>query len=288
MGQRILSLDTLKAMRKQEDVYSISKDYIPDYIDDTALDEYSTRRYRMVDWMFQITETFSFEEETIEISLSILDRYAALNLGLMLDPDAYQLAALTSIYIAAKIHEECCLTPDHIKRLSGNEYTTDILEKQERLILNTIQWRVNPPTPSAFARELLNVIPYEVIQRDQILNVFKDQIHNMLYEEYFVPIKACKLALAALSNALESVPRAKKLPKYVEPRLLSAAGLSKDDTNEISQIRELLIDISTNTDANPAEEQTEEVQPTPTKQDVSCLSTPIQSTSPRTIMAAAG
>jgi hypothetical protein len=273
-------------MRKQEDAYSIPKDYIPDYIDDTAVDKYSSRRYRMVDWMFQINETFSFDEETIEITLSILDRYVALNPGLMLDSDAYQLAALTSIYIAAKIHEDCCLTPDHMKRLSGNEYSTDILEKQERLILDTIQWRVNPPTSSAFARELLNVIPSEVIQRDQILTAFKDQIHSMLYEEFFVPEKASKVAIAALYNVLASVPRAKKLPKYVELRLLGAAGLSKHNTNEITKLQELLIEISTDTEAEPTEEQTEVVQPT--KQVVFCPSTPIESTSPRTVTAAAG
>eukprot|EP00980_Cylindrotheca_fusiformis_P005821 scaffold1223_cov119-Cylindrotheca_fusiformis.AAC.24 len=67
------------------------------------------------------------------------------------------------LYISAKIHEDASLKLDHIKLLSGNLFTPEDVEKEESLILNAVEWRVNPPTPSAFSDEILNVIPSRMI-----------------------------------------------------------------------------------------------------------------------------
>eukprot|EP00980_Cylindrotheca_fusiformis_P007743 scaffold1640_cov101-Cylindrotheca_fusiformis.AAC.10 len=244
MPSRTRPLDTAKAMRKQAQDYTISSDYIPEGLEGSEIDKYASRRYTIVGWLFEIRQLAQLEEETIEIALSILDRYVATKPKLVVDAVAYQLAAVTCLYISAKIHEDAFLTLDHIKLLSGNLYTPDDVEKEESLILNAIEWRVNPPTPSAFADEILNVIPSRMIQRDQIEELLKDQIHNMLYEAHFVPENDCKLAMAALYNALQLAAGGKKLPKIVETRVLNAAGLSRDDDAEILRLRTLLVGVA--------------------------------------------
>lgn len=288
------SLDTLRGMRKQADAYSIPSDYTPDYMHDIVVEEYASWRYAMVEWLFEIRETFSFEQDTIEITLSILDRYVAAKPGLMLDSDKYQLAALTSVYIAAKIHEESCLTPHHIEMLSDCLYSTETVEKQEVLILNAIQWRVNPPTVSVVAGEILNVVPTELIQRDQILKIVEEQMVLVLFEEYFVPENTFNLAVAALYNAFSSYATENKepLPKYVEQKLLSVAGLSKNDMTAITSRRSDILGIISEQDEaiEPINEETDAPVAQQKKNDAlsCCPNTPIRSASRRTIAAIAG
>lgn len=287
MSPQSHSLDTLKAMRKQLQVYSVPADYIPDYLDDSEVDEYVSWRYAIVGWLFEMRDIAKFEEETIETSLSILDRYVAAKPELVLDAEAYHRAAFTSVYITTKIHEEGYLTPDHFKLLSDNMYTIEMIEKEETVILNAINWRVNPPTPSAIADEMLNVIPSKMIPRNQIEELFNDQIQQMLYEEYFVTEDDCKLAMAALYNALQLAPEAKKLPKFVELRVLDAAGLGEDDSAEILRLRALLVGVSDRIEPIPAEEKTEE-EVTNIEQALSRPNTRIFRTSRTAVIATAG
>lgn len=290
MASKIHTLDIIKTMKKQEKAYLVKTNYIPMTVDDESVEDYASWRYAMVEWFMQIVDSFSFQQETVENTLSILDRYVASNLALVEDSDAYQRAALTSLYIAVKIHEECCLTPDQIFELSRGEYSNDILAAEEESILNAINWRVNPPTASSFARELIDIIPEELIDREQVFVSFQKQIKHTYYEEYFTTEKASMLAIAGVYNALTTCGCATKLPRFVELRLLSALGLAKEDKLDILRIRKLLINISENSE-DESEQSDEEV---PEKEPVSLTASPskvkrglVRSDSPRDIMAVA-
>jgi len=252
---RLLSLDRLKAMLKQEEVYRIDSSYIPDELPDHVVEEYATWRFTMVDWFLKIMGTFEYQHETIEVTMSILDRYVASKPELMKQSKGYKLAALTCLYMVAKINEQCCLTPHHINDLSTETHAIERIEQEELAILKAVGWRVNPPTPTAFSRELFAIIPADLIRKDEIIGIFKMQMTHMMFEEIFVTEKPSMLVLAALYNAITSV---QTMPKYLELRLYSALGLSKKEgaVESINRLKELLLTVSL---ARNSEEEEEAV-----------------------------
>eukprot|EP00526_Cylindrotheca_closterium_P017312 CAMPEP_0113620736 /NCGR_PEP_ID=MMETSP0017_2-20120614/10574_1 /TAXON_ID=2856 /ORGANISM="Cylindrotheca closterium" /LENGTH=312 /DNA_ID=CAMNT_0000530421 /DNA_START=61 /DNA_END=999 /DNA_ORIENTATION=- /assembly_acc=CAM_ASM_000147 len=257
---RILSLDRLKGLLRQEDAYGIESTYIPDEYPDQVVEEYATWRYTMVDWFQKIMGTFQYQNETIEVTMSILDRYVAAKPELMKQSKAYKLAALTSLYVAAKMHEQCCLTPHHVNDLSTDIHSIERIEQEELEILKAIGWRVNPPTTTAFCRELFSIIPTDLIRKEEIVGIFKMQMNHMMNEEIFVTEKASMIVLAALYNAITSVHKAEKMPKYLELRLFSALGLSKseDAKESISKLRELLLTVSLARNEQDEEEENQD------------------------------
>jgi len=269
-------------MLRQEDSYRIDSKYIPNEFSDEVVDDYATWRYTMVDWFQKIMGTFQYQHETLEVTMSILDRYVAAKPGLMTQSKSYKLAALTSLYVAAKMHEQRCLTPHHVNDLSTEEHSIERIEQEERDILLTLGWKVNPPTPSAIARELFAFIPSDLTKNDEIIGIFKLQMNRMLFEEVFVTEKPSLLVLAGMYNALSSVRREQKLPRYLELRLLSALGLSNGE--EIARLRELLLSVSL---AKETEGDDEEDSDDDVKEDVEESRPKEESTncsSPRTIV----
>ncbi|CAJ1950082.1 unnamed protein product [Cylindrotheca closterium] len=254
---RFLSLDRLKGLLKQEEAYRIESNYIPDEFPDHVVEEYATWRYTMVDWFQKIMGSFQYQPETMEVTMSILDRYVAAKPELMTHSKNYKFAALTSLYVAAKMHEQCCLTPHHVNDLSTDTHPIARIEQEELEILKAVGWRVNPPTPTAFSRELFSIISSDLIRKDEIIGIFRMQMSHMMFEEIFVTEKASMLVLAALYNAITSVRKAEKMPKYLELRLFSALGLSKNEEAEesINKLREFLLTVSL---ARNSEEDDEE------------------------------
>lgn len=244
---RLQSLDRLKGLLKQETVYRIDSNYIPEEFPDKVVEEYAVWRFTMVDWFQQIMGTFQYEHETMEVTMSILDRYVASKPELMKHSKSYKLAALTSLYVAAKMHEQCCLTPHHVNDLSTDIHEIKRIEQEELSILMAIGWRVNPPTPTAFSRELFAIIPSDLVKKkDEIVTIFNMQMKYAMLEEIFVTEKPSLLVLAALYNAITSVHKTQKIPKFLQLRLFSALGLPSGAKAEesINKIRQLLLTVS--------------------------------------------
>ena len=247
----------------------------------------------MVDWFFQIAETFDFKMETIEITMSILDRYVASNTNLMNDGEKYQLAALTALYTAAKVHEECCLTPYHIQEISQGKFTCETIMEEEQRILFAVKWLVNPPTARTFARILLSLIPSAFLPKKQkraVLDLVQKQIDLTLYEDIFVPTKPSTVAVSALFNGLAGVTGDTKLPSFLRHRILKALDLDKNSWHSISTVRKVLCNLAFKESSDKEEEQEEESLPEiPTKpQDISGSRPEIRvNSSPRTIVARA-
>lgn len=186
-------------------------------------------RRQMIEWSYRIAETCKFSKETIEIATSILDRYVATNPLIMLDSGCYQLSCMACLYTACKMNEPTCLSPKQMEKISGCRFDNQALQVAEVTILTALQWRVNPPTAIAFARNLLNSqnlqddfgIPSK--QQVAVLEVVEIQIEQATADELFLPIRASGIALAAVLNALRGYLPPTKLWK-LETLLSSALG----------------------------------------------------------------
>lgn len=187
-------------------------------------------RRQMVEWCYRIAETCHFSKETIEIATSILDRYIATNPLIMLDSGCYQLSCMACLYTACKMNEPTCLSPKQMEKISGCRFDNEALQVAERTILKALQWRVNPPTAIAFARNLLDsqnlqddYFGITLKQQQAILDVVEIQIEQATADELFLPIRASGIALAAVLNAVRGHLPPTKLWK-LETLLSSALG----------------------------------------------------------------
>jgi hypothetical protein len=126
-----------------------------------AVDESS--RTAMITWLCQISDALSLNRETVGLATSFLDRFLssqtksaeqALN-----DRHKFQLAAITTFYIAVKINEPVQLRIDLLVKLCRNFYDQHVILSMEKDILFSLEWRISSPTTLDFVRQALALLP---------------------------------------------------------------------------------------------------------------------------------
>ena len=85
------------------------------------------------------------------------------------DSETYQLAAMTCIYLAIKLHVDNGTDDDYTRRknfkietfadLSRGMFHVNDICKMEQTVLRTLQWRINTPTPMTFVNFFMTLMP---------------------------------------------------------------------------------------------------------------------------------
>ena len=167
-------------------------------------------RFRMTEWCFQVVDVCKYDRETVEIAISYLDRFLATPKGadVLKDRKVFQLAAMTCLYTAIKIHEPEAMEPQVVSRLSRGTYSAEDVEAMERMIITAIQWRMNPPTAMSFVRFFMALLPVGAMEeedRTAAVELAKYQTELAVGEYSFVGVNASTIACAALANALQTL-----------------------------------------------------------------------------------
>lgn len=154
------------------------------------------------------------------MAISYLDRFLLSDLGFvtLTEPTIYQLAAMTSLYTAIKIHEPEAMDPELISSLSHGAYTIQQVEAMEFGILQAIGWRVNPPTALAFVRLFLALLPHGILDEATKAAAYEltiNQTEHAVKDYHFITVKASEIAYVSLMNALESLCVDSKTYDYV-------------------------------------------------------------------------
>jgi Cyclin, N-terminal domain/Cyclin, C-terminal domain len=228
-------------------------------------------RSNMVAWCYQVVDFCKFHRETVAISLNMLDRFLACSdsscpLAVLAKQDVkvYQLACMTTLYTAVKIHEPQAMDPKIVSALSQGTYSPAQIEDMERNILMALTWRVNPPTAMAFIRQFLDLIlpaslqnghdSHQQRQRDAIYDLAKLQTELEVSEYRFLGIRASVIAYCALLNALESVGMDTKTLAYTRVVLSHAIGLQQQDDDTTIQVQDWLYEAVLANQSDAAEE----------------------------------
>lgn len=190
-------------------------------------------REKICEWSYQVIDHFDFNREIVSVSLNYLDRY--LNTR-MVNKKIFQLAAMTSLYIAIKLYEPGTLKISSLIELSRGYFAIDHIATMEQTILRALSWHVHPPTPLCFTRHLLLLFPqnspqivmHEVMELSQFLTELS------VCDFFFVSHKPSSIALAALLNAIEGVNEV-SLPRSFRRKFINSirnvAGLSYNSTD---------------------------------------------------------
>jgi len=225
-------LDVIAAMRLQEDTFYHTRSFLP-LADAQFLNVGADCCTKMAEWCFQIVEWCKFQRESIEIAMYFFDRYLLVETSTLNDLAVVQLAAMTALYMAVKIHDPKTLSLSAVSTLSRSTHSASDIKGMEWKILNALQWRVNPPTSLSFARQMLSLLSDEsmtLLQRHTVDQITKMQLELVVADYDLIAVKPSTIAFCSIMNAIESIAREPKVVASVRYILSNAIGV--DGNNE--------------------------------------------------------
>jgi hypothetical protein len=183
-------IDMILAMKKQETAYTSS-----DYLIQDNLDVDESSRSKMVQWCYQTVDFFKLSRNSVSIGMSCLDRFLSTPEGqpFLMDKTLYQLACITSLYVAIKVHEPVELGVSMLVQLCRGVYTAEQILETEQTMLQAIQWAVNPPSPKSFIQCFVAMLP-----RGVSVDTRRDLLDLAVYQT--------ELALAEYRTGSQSLP----------------------------------------------------------------------------------
>ena len=204
--------DHLAIMRIQEETTYFIRDYLAESV---GIRKHASKpvdadcRVKMCEWCYQVVDFCKFRRETVGIGMSYLDRYLCTPRGreALCNRKEYQLAAMTALYIAIKLHEPLEMETSLLADLSRGCYQEMEFVAMEQTILQALNWRVNGPTALGFITYFMALMPSSVHPSvaTAIFDYARYQTELAIAEHAFVPVKPSDIALAAVLNAMEGM-----------------------------------------------------------------------------------
>jgi len=165
--------DHLRAMLAQEaNGYPTCKDYLSilkSVREGSGEVVNETWRRKLCEWCYEVVDHFSFDREAVSIAMDFLDRTVAAKVqtGEVIGRRDYQLLAVTSLFMALKIHGESDasngprrkLRISSFVELSRGFFSVDAIQNTESEMLSLLNWRLNPPTHYRFVASILRLCP---------------------------------------------------------------------------------------------------------------------------------
>ena len=204
--------DRIAILRIQEQTTYRVKDYISDsapYRRRSSKPVDSDCRIKMAEWCYQVVDFCKFRRETVAIGMSYLDRYLCSPKGrsALCNRKEYQLAAMTALYVAIKLHEPLEMETSLLADLSRGCYKEMEFVEMEQIMLQAIKWRVNGPTCLSFVAHILALLPSAVHKdvAEAIFDYARFQTELAVAEQSLVFVKPSEVGLAAVLNAVEGL-----------------------------------------------------------------------------------
>lgn len=177
-------------------------------------------RAKMIQWAFMVVDHVGFQRETVAITTNILDRFLDVTPWALVDRSAFQLAAITCLYTAIKIHEPQSLAISTVASLGRNLYTVEQIEAMEQHVLESNQWSLHPPTAHSFGHLLATWILQQKVEDnddccedllhhhhlDTLLELVDVQLDAAVSDyELSILVPPSMVAVCAVQNALEGM-----------------------------------------------------------------------------------
>jgi hypothetical protein len=210
---RAETADRIAIMRIQEETTYLIRDYLADSVQirkmaSRPVDE--SCRVRMCEWCYQVVDFCKFRRETVVIGMTYLDKYLCTLKGseVLCNRKEYQLAAMTALYVAIKLHEPLEMETSLMAELSRGVYTEMEFVDMEQTILQAVHWRVSGPTALGFVQQFMALLPSTVHPDvgNLIFDYARYQTELAICEHQFVAIRPSVVAFAVVLNAMEGLP----------------------------------------------------------------------------------
>jgi len=209
---------------------------------------------------YKFTDSHNFDREVVAIALNFYDRYLFRQTEYnFLSRDLCQLIAVTSLYLAIKIHGIAEDVPvEHRARHTAwilNNLCFGIFEgervaEMESNILQVLDWRVNPPTMHSMATTLANLLPMreEFEQaRTYIIEATRYQLEVVIFDPAVLEdYKPMAITFAAFNNSAENaeslIPsQAVKDFRLHLAQISSLIGVNREDVEDLQEHLEVMV-----------------------------------------------
>ena len=192
-------------------------------------------RAKMVAWCYQVTDYCTFSRSTVEVAMSLLDRFLShtsptnpIAQKCRTSRKTYQLAAMTALYTSIKIIEPAVFDPAIIASLGRGCVTEAQVVEMERHLLAGVGWNVNHPTAAGLLYSLVDLLPSppaDATEDDRtrhaqikanILTLSLYQTELAVSEYTFVPVRSSTIAVASLINTVHA------MEELLEPEMVTS------------------------------------------------------------------
>jgi len=205
--------DRLEVMRRQEETTYSCSDYLNETVKTTKMIDQLCRQ-KMLKWCFQVVDFAQFKRETVVIAMSYLDQFLSSGSPRAIDAiknrKGYQLASMTTLYMAIKLFEPIEMTPSIFATLSRDSYTSKDFTKMETDILSALNWRLNGPTVLSFLEHFFALIPHGISGSPtawkKLLSYSKHYVELTLGDHYFVTENPSTVAISCISTGMKHIP----------------------------------------------------------------------------------
>lgn len=147
-------------------------------------------RLKICEWIFEVVDYFSFDRQAVAIALDYLDRSASIlddtSSDDGIDRREYQLLAISSLYLAIKLHGESetkeglrlKMKVSAFEQLGRGMFQASAIEETERKILALLRWQLNPPIPSQYVAYLVRLVPRWPANRTASFRTMVMELHD--------------------------------------------------------------------------------------------------------------
>jgi hypothetical protein len=205
--------DRIHVMRLQEESTYKHIDYFNQELHEAPPAADENCRENMARWCYEVIALYKLRRETVAISMSYLDRFMATPEGAvaLLDNNIYQLAAITTLYMAIKLFEPGMVELSWLsKELVDGRYMEAEFIEMEIKILHALNWHMHDPTPASFVNHLLALLPkaaqsVNTALMAAIIDYSLYQTEIAVFDYKLETQNASSIAIAALANAFSYI-----------------------------------------------------------------------------------
>jgi hypothetical protein len=217
--------ERIAVMQKQESTTYRCRDYIADDENCSTSSPYQPQpqqegrvdrvcREKMTHWCYQVTDFCKFRREAVAISMSYLDRFLSSSSPraqkALYSKKEYQLASMTTLYIAVKLFEPMVIDASLLAAISQGCYGEEDIIDMEKDILHALSWRMNGPIVHDFISHLLAFLPKSAYSHNDdfstVLLDFARYQAEIAVKDYDLSLMSnSDIALAALLNSIEGI-----------------------------------------------------------------------------------
>lgn len=156
------------------------------------------------------------DRDLVFVAMSFFDRYLS---RYSVDETLTQLVAMTCLYLAVKVHSSKKISITSIVSLSRGYFRLDQVIKMEMCIMKSLNWYLNPPTPSTFV-DILYPLMDELTDDDASVAEIKDLAKYLLElsvcDGYFINKNPSLIAHAAIATAMNVLATPVKIQRRLQ------------------------------------------------------------------------
>ncbi|KAL4186482.1 hypothetical protein AMTRI_Chr09g34100 [Amborella trichopoda] len=131
----------------------------------------------LIDWLIEVHYKFELMDETLFLTVNLLDRFLACQTVLR---KRLQLVGVTALLLACKYEEVSVPVVEDLILISDRAYSRAEVLQMEKLMVNTLQFQISLPTPYVFMRRFLKAA--EADKKLEFLSFFLIELCLVQYE----------------------------------------------------------------------------------------------------------